>query len=537
MKSKIKIGDGSKSFCLLWFAAVVFLCISIIFPLVTVILKPTAADFSSVLKADRTWQAVKNTFLECVCSTTLSVITGFLYAFAVKKTDLPFKKFFSAVPVVHLITPPFVGGLAFILLVGRNGFITKSLLGLDISLYGFWGLLLAQTLTFFPIAYLICLQTLNGINPALEQASRSLGAGRFRTFFTVTLPLSAPGIISALLFIGVSVLSDFGNPMIVGGRFRVLAVEIYTQLTGWLNVGTSAVLGIILLLPSLILFALQNHLAKKSAGKTATIGGKYSSVIARKSPVWVKILAFIFCAFISAIVLAQGFAVLAGSFQKLWGVNPEFTLSHIQKIGTFAKELKNSFCFAFISAIISTFLALLCSYFCKRTNSPFGRTIDVVCQIPAAVPGTLFGLALAIASTSVRFKNSAALIILAESVAFLPFSYRVISSVFEQIRPTLDDSARSLGANRIKTLFSVLTPISSGGIFSAFIYSFVRGVGTLSAVIFLVSFKTPLASIKILNLAEQGDWGDSAALALVLTCMTFTILGIGMIIKRKIFAR
>ena len=124
------------------------------------------------------------------------------------------------------------------------------------SLYGFWGLLIAQVLCFFPIAYLMCSQVLQRINPSLEQAARLMGASKARIAFTVTIPLCANGILSAALFIAVSVLSDFGNPMIVAGRFRVLAVEVYTQLTGWVNAGTSAVLGLILVIPSVLLFIL-----------------------------------------------------------------------------------------------------------------------------------------------------------------------------------------------------------------------------------------------------------------------------------------
>ena len=126
------------------------------------------------------------------------------------------------------------------------------------------------------------------------------------------------------------------------------------------------------------------------------------------------------------------------------------------------------------------------------------------------------------------------LIVVAMTVAFMPFAYRVISNTYGQIKYTLDDAARSLGANQLFTLFTVIAPVSKGGIFSGFIYDFIRGVGTLSAVIFLVSFKTPLASIELINLAEQGNWGSSCALALCLTLITFLILGSGLFINMMI---
>ncbi len=498
------------------------------------LLSPKLSDFKDVLFEGVWHTAMLNTFLECICSTTLSVVTGFLFAYAVVKAEIPGKKFFSLVPVIHLVTPPFVGGLSFILLFGRQGFITHTLLGLNVSLYGFTGLLVAQVLCFFPIAYLMCVQTLNGIPSSYEQAALNMGSGRMRIFFTVTLPLSLPGVFSALLFIAVSVLSDFGNPMIVAGRFRVLAVEIYTQLMGWLNAGKSCVLGIVLVLPSIALFVLQNHVMKKQEKKLALIGGKDSPLPTKKSLPLTKVFLTCFCSFVSLAVIVQFVAIIAGTFQKIWGVNTAFTWEHVLSISHYIVELKNSVFFALISAFLSTIIACVTVFFVSRMNFPLKKYMDVCAQLPASIPGSLFGLALSISSSKISFRNSHVLIVIAMTVAFLPFSYRIISSVFSQIKISLDEVAQSLGATKFRVLYSILMPISAGGIFSSFIYDFVRGVGTVSAVIFLVSFNTPLASVKILNLAEQGDWGDAACLAMVLTLITFSILGIGKFFYSKI---
>ena len=513
----------------LYLAVIFLLTACVVFPLLCVLATPRTKDFVAVLSSSVWRGAMLNTLLECVSSTTLSVLVGYIFAYAVVKADIPLKKLFGFIPILHLMTPPFVGGLSFILLFGRQGFFTHTLLGLDVSLYGFWGLLIAQVLCFFPISYLMCAQVLRRINPSLEQAARAMGASKARIALTVTVPLCANGILSAALFIAVSVLSDFGNPMIVAGRFRVLAVEVYTQLTGWVSAGTSAVLGIILVIPSVILFILQNRLMKKQEAKLATIGGKGSPLPEKKSSPLTRVLLTVFCSFISLLILAQFVSILAGAFQKLWGINTAFTLDHIKMMGKYAAELKNSILFAFIAAIFSTILASLITFFVSRTSLPCKKYLDICVQIPAAVPGSLFGLALSLASNRLHLHFSALLIVIAMTVGFMPFSYRIITTVFSQIKTTLDDGARSLGANKMQVLTTILAPLSTGGIFSSFIYDFVRGVGTISAVIFLVSFNTPLASIRILNLAEQGEWGKSAALALILTALTFGILLVGKI--------
>ena len=531
MGGRSKIAKAGISSLTVVFAVICLaLTCCIIFPLFCVFLTPKISDFIQVASSSVWKKAALNTLVECVCSTAASVLIGYVYAYAVINGGIPFRRFFGFIPLLHLVTPPFVGGLAFILLLGRQGFITHTVLGLDISLYGFWGLLIAQTLCFFPMAYMICAQTLQNINPVLEQAAKSLGAGRFKAFFSVILPLSAPGILSAVLFIAVSVMSDFGNPMIVAGRYKVLAVEIYTQLTGWVNSGTSAVLGILLVIPSLVLFVLQNKLTKNAMLKIATIGGNSHTASNNRPNLAVQLLLTLFCLCISLCVFAQFAAIIAGSFQKLWGVNTSFTLSHINNLARCSLELCNSLRFAFEAAVISTIFAAIAAFIVYRTGYPLKKYIDSVIQLPAAVPGTLFGLAFSLAAAKLNFHNSKVLIVIAIVVGFVPFAYRTLASAYMQIKPTLDDGARSLGASRMRLLFSVILPNAKTGLFNSFIYSFVRGVGTMSAVIFLVSFNTPLASVKILNLAEQGFWGDAAALALLLTLITFAVIAAGSII-------
>lgn len=504
-----------------------FLALCVAFPLLCVAFSVRPGDFVRVFSNGALCGTMANTALECICSTSISVVVGYVFAYAVVKTRIPLSNFFAAVPVIHLVTPPFVGGLSFILLVGRRGFITSTLLGLDVSLYGFPGLLISQVLCFFPISYLICADTLRSMNPNLEQAARAMGASRFRVFMTVTLPLSAQGMAGAFLFIAVSVLSDFGNPMIVAGRFKVLAVEIYTQLTGWLNAGTSAVLGLVLVVPSVALFCLQNSIMKKNRMNFATIGGKAQFLPSKESSPITRVVLTLFCALVSLAVLMQFAAIVFGAFQKLWGIRTEFTLEHMKAVARFSAEMRNSVAFAFFGALLATSVSCVAAFLVGRSGVSFSRAIDVLCQIPAAVPGSLFGLAFSLAASSIKFRSSAALIVIAIAVGFMPFSYRMMSAVFAQIKMSLDDGAAMLGAGRIRVLFTVLLPVSAGGLFHSFLYDFVRGVGTMSAVIFLVSFSTPLASVKILNLAEEGFWGDAAALALVLTAITFAVVGLG----------
>jgi iron(III) transport system permease protein len=442
---------------------------------------------------------------------------------------LPFTRFFSFIPALHLVTPPFVGGLSFILLFGRQGFFTRTLFHRDISLYGLPGLLIAQTLCFFPAAFLIIRGSFEGMNPSLEYAARDAGAGRFRVFRTITLPLLAPGLLSAALFTAISTLSDFGNPMLIGGRFNVLAVELYAQLTGWAgNTGVSAVLGLLLLTPALGLFVAQRLLLRKRGSRLATVGSRASALSLEPPGPLARALLFAFCGLVACVVAAQFIAVIGGAFSRIWGLDPRFTLEHLRAALAYREELFNTLRFALLAAALTTALGSVLVFLVFRSGLPLRNVLDTLVMIPAAIPGSLTGLAFVLAFNHRGFSlaGTGLVIVLAMTVSDLPAAYRILSSSAQRIRETLDDSARALGATRLRLFFTVICPLTAQGIGAAFVFGFVRSGGTLSAVIFLVGFKTKLSSVLILNLAAQGDWGRAAALALILTLGIFALLGL-----------
>jgi iron(III) transport system permease protein len=528
---------GTFSPYIIWICLLCLLAIFIVCPLLRVFSEAKISEWRRVFASGRWIVSAGHTLLLTLLSTFFSVLAGSVYAYAVSRGGLPGARFFSFIPLLHLITPPFVGGLSFMLLFGRQGFFTKTLFHQDISLYGLPGLLIAQTLSFFPLAFLIQRSAFDGINPSLEYAARDSGAGRWRVFASVTLPLSIGGIVSSSLFIAISVLSDFGNPILIGGRFNVLAVDLYTQLTGWSNAGTSAVMGIILLIPAMVLFIFQRAAFYKKSGRAATVGSRASGFGTRGEtdtprlllpPLWVRALLFVFCAFIAFIVAAQFLAVAGGTFSRVWGIDPTFTAEHFFASLGYKTELTNTFFCAFLGAAASTIVAALTAFFAHRTTLPLRRAADFVVTLPAAIPGSLIGLAFVLAFNGpvVRLTGTRLIIVIAMAVCALPASYRILCSSVMSIKTTLDDSARSLGASTLRLFWTVIRPLISRGIVSSFVFSFVRASGTLSAVIFLVSFKTKLASVLILNLAAQGDWGTSAALAFILTVIIFVSLGI-----------
>jgi len=521
-----------------WLALAAFLGLFVVYPLVRVGLTPTAADWGRVLESERWRGAFFHSLLMMGLSTVSSLVLGFVFAYAVTRASLPGGRLFAMVPLAHLLTPPFVGGLAFLLLMGRRGWITNQWLGLDFSIYGWHGLWMAQTLSFFPLAFLILKNTLETIDPTLEAVAHGLGARRLKVFCTVTLPLCRPGLTSAGLFIALGVLGDFGNPLLLGGRFRVLATEVYTQLGGWVDPGTAAALGLALLGPALVLFAVQQVL-ERGRSRFETVGSRGSRLDVRPPSVGVRVALFGVCGLVSAFIVLQYATILVGALSKVWGVNSAWTWDHFASVGQYTKDLGNTLGFAALGAVVCTVLATFGAFAVLRARVPLGRCFDLATLVPAAVPGSLLGLALVIAFHGPPFGWTGTwfIVVAAIAVKSLPEGYRMAAAALAPLKPSLDDGARNLGAHRSRTLVDVLLPLIQSSVVAIFLFSFIQGVGTLSSVIFLVSFTTPLTSVTILNLVDQGDWAGAAALASVLVAITFAALGLFRIVTGKALAR
>ncbi len=499
------------------------LILCIVLPLCMVVSKPSLSDYASVFTSDVFRSAMANTAVLCVLSASLSAAIGYFYAYAIAYSRVPFKRFFAAMPLVHLILPPSVSGLSFILLFGRNGFVTMTLLHLDVSLYGLPGTVVAQVLCFFPIAYVICLQRLRSINHSLENAACAMSDGYARVFL-LTLRLSHSAILQSFLFVCVLSASDFGNPLILAGRFRVAAIEIYSALTGWIDVGKSACMGTVLLIPSLLLFILQSRLEAKGERRTSQIGKGSQSDLIAAPPAGLNHCASGFCMFMASCIAAQVVSVSLGAFQNVWGVDWSLTLKHMASIANAGLELRNSIVFSFFGAVAAVVVASVCAYSVFRVRHALSKVMHAVISLPAAVPGTLFGMAFLLLSANAGIRSSRLMISVAMFVGFVPFAYRIFSSRLLQISESLDDASSSCGASWRRTFIRVFIPLSGESVFSSLFYCFARGIGTVSAVIFLVSFDTPLASVRILSLTEQGFWGDAAALSLFLMVVIFLLL-------------
>lgn len=449
--------------------------------------------------------------------------------------------------ILPIITPPFVVGMALILLFGRAGMVNDGLMFLfgpngviaagiferSGYIYGFWGIFLAQTLSLTPISYMVLNSMLATINPAMEEAALTMRANRWATLRDVTLPLLRPGIANAFLLGMISSAADFGNPLVLGGDYDVLSTEIYFSIAGaQLDFAKAAALGLLLLLLSLSVFVIQ----KKWVGQKSyvTVTGVQTAGNVIPLPNWLQrslsLFIFVWMGLIGAVYVS----IFLGGFVKQWGADYTLTIAHHSELwlGGFSSgawpSFKNSLIFAFIAAPLTALIGILIAYIISR-KSFFGKgIIDFGTILIFAIPGTVTGVAyiLAFNTPPVELTGTAIILIITMAIRAMPVGIRGGMSALSQISTNLEEASFLQRAGSLKTIRSVLLPLLRSTIVSSTAYSFIRSMTTVSAVIFLATAGTNVATTYILSRVESGDTGIAVAYGsvLILTMLVFTLL-------------
>ena len=448
----------------------------------------------------------------------ISTLVGYVFAYAVTRTNMRGKRFFHFMAMLPILSPPFVISLAMILLFGRSGVITKTLLGIrNNNVYGFPSLLIVQTLALFPLAYLNLKGVLESIDGSVEDASRSLGASRMKVFTSVTLPLSMPGIFSALLIVFAKSISDFGNPQVLAGDFSVLSVDAYMQITGLYDLKTGAFMALSILLPALLAFFIQKYwVARKSF---VTITGKPVGNIQKIRERHIVIPLFIFCFVITVIVLMLYGTVVWISLVKTWGVDMSLSLKNYQfvfKRGINA--MKDTLLLAFIATPITAVLGLVISFLLVRKQFYGKKIMEVASMIPFAVPGIALGIGyiLSFNTPPILLTGTAGIIVAALVFRTLSVGVEAGSNSLRAVDASIEEASAVLGANNLTTFTRISLPLMRSALFSGLLNAFVRSMTSVSAVIFLVSVNWNLLTVSIMSEIEGSRLGVASAYCVVL---------------------
>lgn len=511
------------------------LAIFIIYPLVAILKESFISNngfslsaYVNTIKSSDFQKTLRNTLVLGATVGALSTVIGFIFAYADSYIKSHFKKLFKVVSILPIISPPFVLALSAIMLFGQHGLITRQILGMqNANIYGFHGLVIVQTMTFFPVAYLLLTGLLKRIDPSLEEAARNMGASRWKTFTTVTLPLMAPGLANAFLLTFIETVADFSNPMVIGGNFSTLATQIYLQALGNYDMQGGAAVAVILLTISIGLFVLEKYWIEKKTYVTVT--GKASrdrDLITDSHIVWPVDIA---CLLITLFIGAFYILIPLGGFFKVMGVDYSLTLAHFQYVfdlGTSA--LKDTTLLAAIATPITGVLGMVIAFLVVRKKF-FGKGfIEFTSLLAMAVPGTVIGIGYVTAYNSkpLVLTGTATIIVISFIMRSLPVGVRSGMASLKQIDPAIEEAASDLGADTKKVFTSVTLPLIKSAFFSGLVYTFVRSMTAVSAVIFLVTANYKLLTVQILSQVDSGRFGVASAFSTILILIVYVAISI-----------
>lgn len=470
----------------------------------------------------------------------LGTVLGFLFAYAVTRLSLPkpLKWLISAITVLPLVSPPFTSSIALTLSLGPRGFLLNLLGVPDFNIYGFLGTLIAETLTFFPVAFLTLSAILVAIDPNIEDAALSLGSSRLRVFRTVTLPLAIPGLANAFLLLFASSLADFATPLVLAGHnFPVLPTQAYLQITGLYDLKGGAALSFVLLVPALIVYAAQRYWVGRRS--FVTVSGKVGARTSTKGlgrgaeAVIISVITLV-----SLFILMLYLVIVLGSLIRVWGVDNSLTLDNYAYVFTNGlKAIKDTLIIALVAMPLGGILAVAVGYITAKKNFPGNKAMEFISLLNYALPGTVVGIGYVLAFNSGPIVLTGTMTILVAVYAFRYDATGIRSTIasLQQIDNSLEEASLSLGASSFTTFRKVTLPLIIPAFVSGLRFLFTRSMTAISATIFLVSVRWTLLTTRILECITELQFAQAAAFSVVLIGLVFALSGLLVLLFRLVY--
>lgn len=482
------------------------------------------------------YRALTNSLTLATTVTIIVVTFCFMYAYIVARLPKGFTStVMRSIALLPLLAPPFIFSISLITLGGRRGIISQALagmFGIEFSIYGWTGVILAQCIGLFPLGFMMLENVLRSMDLNLEEASADMGAGQWRTLFSVTIPLMMPGIMKAALLVFIKSIADFATPMVIGRGLPFLATDAYLLVVGQHNMEMAAVLATFLIMPTMIIFFIQNYIL---TDKTRTTIGSQSGGTAqiRMDPLMKGI--FTVGSLLSILLIVSAFGIVFWSaFVVIPGVNNTFTLAHFST-RTGLTALVTSLKIASSAALLVAFMAVIQAYLNIRLKVPGSKLMEYIALFGMGVPGTVIGIGfiLTFNQQPLKLTGTMFIIVMAIMCQYLGVSLEAGISKLHQIGPSMEEASWDMGASKAMTFFRIILPLMGSSFLYGLIFTFMSAMTTISAIIFLVYPGTTLAAVYILQVAEQGAIARAAAMSVVL----ITIVALSLFILNRLTAR
>jgi iron(III) transport system permease protein len=496
------------------------------------------ANYTHYFSTPALFDSVWNSLFISLATTAIVLPLAFIYAYALQRSCMRWKGLFQALALIPILAPSLLPAISFIYLFGNQGIIKGLLMGG--SIYGAGGIILAQVFYCFPHAMMILVAALSMADARLYEAADALGASKTRVFFTVTLPGAKYGVISAGFVIFTLVITDFGIAKVIGGRFNVLATDIFKQVIGQQNFEMGAVVGFVLLIPAVFAFIANRYAERRQvalvSARAVPLDPKPSS---RRD--WTL---FTFCAVVAGLILGILAMSAWASLVTRWPYNLSLTLKNYA-FGDFDTNgwgaYWNSVILGAWTAVIGTIVVFLGAYLLEKTRRfETGRAIaQFMAMLPMAVPGLVLGLAYIFffnaKSNPLGFIYATMAILVVNSVThFYTVSHLTATTALKQIDPEFEAVSASLKVSLLRTMMRVTAPVCLPAILDISIYLFVNAMTTVSAVIFLYSTDTKPAAVTIINMDESGFTAAAAAMAMTIVATSAGVKIVHVLLTRRL---
>ena len=485
--------------------------------------------------------SIYNSLFVAITTTFITVTLAFVFAYALTRSCMIGKTVFRSIAMIPILLPSLLAGIALVYLFGNQGIIKELLFGYKI--YGPIGIIIAEVFYTFPHALLIIIIALSIADARLYEAATVLRSKPIRTFFTITIPSAKYGLTSAIFVVFTLVITDFGIPKVIGGQFSVLAVDVYKQVVGQQNFEMGAVVSVVLIIPAVIAFIVDRIVQRKQVAILTSRSVVYEPKKNRNF----DLVMLVYCCLISFFIFTILGMCFFASFVTFWPYNMSLSLDNYQfdlMDGGGWASYYNSIRMACYTAVFGTIIVFSGAYFVEKSRGlKKGRSIlHFLSMIPMAIPGMVLGLAYIFffnhPNNPLNFLyGTMAILVICTITHFYTVSHLTALTALKQIDNEFEHVGSSLKQPFYKTFFRVTLPISLPAIFEISIYFFVNAMTTVSAVVFIYSFNTHLASVAVLNMDDQGDIAAAAAMGMMIFYTNVSVRVAYVLLTKKILVK
>jgi len=489
-----------------------------------VMLRPVVSrgleNYATYFSTPALFLSIENSLVISVISTVITVALAFGFAYALNRSCMAFKGFFRLVAIAPILVPSLLPGIALVYLFGNQGMLKALLFGE--SIYGPIGIVIGSVFFTFPHALIIISTALAIADARLYEAAVSLKASAWKTFWTVTIPGARYGLISAAFVVFNLVITDFGLPKVIGGQFNMLAVDIYKQVIGQQNFEMGAVVSVVLLIPAVIAFAVDRIVQQKQVALLSARSVPYEPKPDRRF----DLICLGYCALVAVFIVGLLAVCQFAALIKFWPYDLSLSLKNYAfdlMDGGGWDSYYNSIEMALLTAAIGTVVVFTGAYMVEKTRGfTAGRAaFQLMAMLPMAIPGMVLGLAYIFffndpANPLNFLYGSMAILVICTVTHFYTVSHLTAMTALKQMDREFESVAASLKQPFYRLFARVTVPVCLPAVLDISIYLFVNAMTTVSAVVFLYSPKTTLASVAVLNMDDAGDIAPAAAMGMMI---------------------